>query len=486
MLREGPMIDAHRVTLSAPDDFDGWRDAARDLAEASVPASAVVWQVEGGDADLFGSDVAQPPAPSFPVPRDFVDLARNVVCHSDPERFGLLYAMLLRLRGDRDALDDEADPLVRRLHELSKAVRRDIHKMHAFVRFREIEGTEDQGRFVAFFEPEHHIVRRASSFFVQRFTNMRWSILTPGLSLHWDGQKLSEGPGATKAEAPTGDPLEEMWRTYYASIFNPARLKVGAMLREMPKKYWRNMPETSLVQPLIAGARNRELEMIDASVVKEGLKHALEAERAIEPGGNLRASWEALLKDARKCTRCDLYKHATQTVFGEGPLDASIMFVGEQPGDQEDLAGRPFVGPAGQLFDAALEKAGIDRSTVYVTNAVKHFKFVPRGKKRIHSKPGAGEIEACRWWVEHERELIRPPVTVALGATAASSLFGKTMAIGKNRGVAMKLADGSECWITVHPSFLLRIPEEDRRHEERQLFVRDLKRIKARAAELAA
>src|SRR3954469_10571899 len=151
--------------------------------------------------------------------------------------------------------------------------------------------------------------------------------------------------------------------------------------------------------------------MSDAA--KEGLGHALEAERAFEPGGNLRASWEALFADARKCTRCDLYKPATQTVFGEGPLDAQIMFVGEQPGDQEDLAGRPFVGPAGQLLDAALEKAGIDRSTVYVTNAVNNFKFMPRGKKRIHSKPGAGEIEACRWWIAHERELIRPQVTVA-------------------------------------------------------------------------
>ena len=219
-----------------------------------------------------------------------------------------------------------------------------------------------------------------------------------------------------------------------------------------------------------------------ADVSTEGLEHALEAERRIEPGGNLRASWEALLKDARKCTRCDLYKNATQTVFGEGPLDASIMFVGEQPGDQEDLAGRPFVGPAGQLFDAALEKAGIDRSSIYVTNAVKHFKFVPRGKKRIHSKPDAGEIEACRWWIEHEHEIIRPPVTVALGATAARSLFGKVMTISRVRGEPLKLANGSECWVTVHPSFLLRIPEEDRRREERALFVRDLKRIKARAA----
>ena len=221
-----------------------------------------------------------------------------------------------------------------------------------------------------------------------------------------------------------------------------------------------------------------------ADVTTAGLRHALEAERAIEPGGNMRAAWEALLKDARKCTRCDLYKHATQTVFGEGPLNVSIMFVGEQPGDQEDLAGRPFVGPAGQLFDAVLEKAGIDRSTVYVTNAVKNFKFVQKGKKRIHNKPDAGEVEACRWWIEHERELIRPAITVALGATAARSLVGKTVTISKVRGEPLKLADGSECWVTVHPSFLLRIPDEARRHEERALFVRDLKRIKTRAAQL--
>lgn len=222
-----------------------------------------------------------------------------------------------------------------------------------------------------------------------------------------------------------------------------------------------------------------------ADIVTEGLRHALEAERQVQPGGNSRVSWEALLKDARKCTRCDLYKHATQTVFGEGPLVASIMFVGEQPGDQEDIAGRPFVGPAGALFDAALEKAGIDRATVYVTNAVKHFKFVRKGKRRIHNKPDVGEITACRWWLEHERELIRPSVTVALGATAARSLIGKTVTISRAREEPIELPDGGECWVTVHPSFLLRIPEEDRKREERALFVRDLKRIKRRAAELA-
>jgi DNA polymerase len=221
-----------------------------------------------------------------------------------------------------------------------------------------------------------------------------------------------------------------------------------------------------------------------ADIVTDGLKNALGAERAIEPKNNTRLAWEELLKEARACTRCHLYKYATQTVFGEGPLDAAIVFVGEQPGDQEDLAGRPFVGPAGQLFDRALEAAEIDRSTVYVTNAVKHFKFIRRGKRRIHNKPEAGEIEACRWWLDHERALIRPPVTVALGATAARALTGKTVTISRARENPLTLDDGGECWITVHPSFLLRIPEEDRRKAEKKLFLRDLKRIKARAEEL--
>ena len=172
-------------------------------------------------------------------------------------------------------------------------------------------------------------------------------------------------------------------------------------------------------------------------------------------------------------------------MFGEGPLDAAILFVGEQPGDQEDLAGRPFVGPAGQLFDVALGEAGIDRSTTYVTNAVKHFKFVARGKRRIHQKPDTGEIDACKWWLDQERGLIRPPVTVALGATAARSLTGKTLTISRAREAPLTLADGSECWVTVHPSFLLRIPEPDRRREERAKFVEDLKRIRARAEALA-
>lgn len=201
---------------------------------------------------------------------------------------------------------------------------------------------------------------------------------------------------------------------------------------------------------------------------------------------NLAAAWETLKDEAAHCTRCDLYKYATQTVFGEGSLKADILFVGEQPGDQEDLAGRPFVGPAGQVFDAALEEAGIDRARTYVTNAVKHFKFVQRGKRRLHGKPNGGEIQACRWWIDHERDLIKPPITVALGATAARSLIGKVVTISGTRGQPITLADGGECWVTIHPSFLLRIREEEDRHAERKRFVDDLKRIRKRAEQLAA
>jgi DNA polymerase len=475
MLADGPMIDAHVVTLAAEDDFDGWRDAARGLVEAGVPLQAIVWQVQGGEPDLFAAGLTPPaPGPSFAVPRAFIDLARAAICNRDPERFALLYAMLLKLRANPRAMEDRADPLLDRLERLAKDVRRDAHKMHAFVRFREVE--EGAGtRFVAWFEPDHHIVRREAGFFVRRFANMHWSILTPEVSIHWDGETLTEGPGATRRKAPDGDPIEETWKTYYASIFNPARVKVKAMTKEMPKKYWKNMPETALIGSLIAGAQNREAAMIETSRSQETM-----------PRSNLATSWAKLRDEAAQCTRCNLYKCATQTVFGEGPLDASIIFVGEQPGDQEDLAGRPFVGPAGEIFDAALAEAGIDRAETYVTNAVKHFKFVLRGKRRIHQKPDTSEIDACRWWQEQERGLIRPALTVALGATAARSLTGKTVTISRVRNAPLTLADGSECWITVHPSFLLRLPDAESRRTERARFVEDLKRIRKRAAALAA
>ncbi len=203
------------------------------------------------------------------------------------------------------------------------------------------------------------------------------------------------------------------------------------------------------------------------------------------PNDTAQLALDALREEAAGCKRCPLWKPATQTVFGEGPIDATLFFVGEQPGDQEDLAGRPFIGPAGQLFDRALADAGIDRARTYVSNAVKHFKFEPRGKRRLHAKPNAAEIAACRWWLDRERAIIRPRVTVALGATAAQSLLGKAVTISQTRGQPIALPDGSEGWVTIHPSFLLRIPEADRKAKEYRRFVGDLRAVKKHAAELA-
>lgn len=200
-----------------------------------------------------------------------------------------------------------------------------------------------------------------------------------------------------------------------------------------------------------------------------------------QPAGPAGRTITQLRNEARDCRRCPLYKNATQTVFGEGSSHAAIMFVGEQPGDQEDRQGRPFVGPAGRLFDEALAEAGIARAETYITNAVKHFKYEPRGKKRLHKRPDRGEIEACRWWLTAEIALIKPKLIVALGATAARALLGRTVIISKLRGETLDFGNHAGL-VTVHPSFLLRIPDEASRKAEHRKFITDLRR----AARLAA
>jgi DNA polymerase len=220
------------------------------------------------------------------------------------------------------------------------------------------------------------------------------------------------------------------------------------------------MPQAALVPLAIAGAQAREAQMVETARMGRGDA----------------AAWRKLRDEAAHCTRCDLHCHATQTVFGEGPVDAPLMLVGEQPGDQEDLAGKPFVGPAGQLLGRAMEEAGIDRAKVYVTNAVKHFKFEQRGKRRIHSKPNGGEISACRWWIDQERLIVKPLRIVMLGATAIRSGMGRAQTIVSMCGREVTLPDGTSAAVTVHPSYLLRLPDRARADEEYRLFVGDLKR----------
>jgi uracil-DNA glycosylase len=325
-------------------------------------------------------------------------------------------------------------------------VHRDEHRMQVSVRFREI-GREQKSHFIAWFEPEHHVVELAAPFFARRFADMPWSILTPDVCAHWDGHAVSITPGVRKSETPAEDRLEETWRSYYASIFNPARLKTR--INEGPE---RNLPEASFIKPL---------KRVELSMPRKAAASS--------------SSLAALREEAADCRACPLWKDATQTVFGEGPQRAQIMLVGEQPGDNEDLAGKPFVGPAGQMLDRALQEAGIDRTKVYVTNAVKHFKFLARGKIRLHQKPTTPEIKACRQWYERELASIKPELVVAMGATAAQSMFGKITPINKSRGRLIDLDEGTHALVTVHPSYLLRLPDEDARAREYQRFVDDLK-----------
>ena len=468
------------VVLAHEVDWDGWRNAARSLALENVQPDDVVWSV-GAPDDLFADgERDRPPAQAgaFTVPRALVTLAETAIQAHDPERFARLYRLIWRAHaGEKHLLEITTDPDVQAVNRLAQAVRRDTHKMRAFVRFREVQEA-DGARYVSWFEPDHYIVEANAAFFVRRFATMVWSILTPYRSAHWTGEQLEFGQGASAAEIPDDDHLETYWRAYYSSIFNPARLKISAMKSEMPRKYWRNLPEAAAIPDLIRTAPARVERMVEQPVVSPP-KPARASVAATEPAMTPLA---AAARQAEDCRRCELWKPATQVVFGEGPPDARIMMIGEQPGDQEDLAGRPFVGPAGQVLDRAMDEAGLDRRHVYVTNAVKHFKFVPRGKRRIHEKPGSSEIVACKFWLELERNQVRPAVTVMLGASAAQAVLGRSVTVSRERGRPIPLDGNTQGFVTVHPSYLLRLPDAAAKEREYFAFVEDLRRVAALAA----
>lgn len=477
--------------------FDDWRAAARNMLAVLAKPEEIIWRTES-ESDLFASAPTPNLQPATPivVPRAFIDVASKAALHDDPERFALLYRILWRLQQNRALMEDAADADIVTLNALAKAVRRDEHKMHAFVRFKEIAGA-DGPRYVAWFEPQHHIVHETADFFVRRFTGMNWSIITPEASAHWDGDTLNFGPGGQRNDVPADDARDDDWRAYYESMFNPARLKVKAMKREMPKHYWRNMPETGLIPDLIKSASTRTEDMVAATpstprkragaahakITPEDLPPHLEpiAERASPP-----ASLEDLQRALQSCRACPLWRDATQAVPGEGVSeDPLLALVGEQPGDQEDLAGHPFIGPAGQVLDRALKAAGINRSELFVTNAMKHFKHEPRGKRRLHMRPNAGEVEICRWWVKHELELVRPTLIVALGATALQSLTTYKGTLTKAREQTLQTREGATLRATVHPSYLLRLPDERAKEVQFARFVADLKDAKQLAQDMA-
>lgn len=460
------------VALAPGADLDGFRAAVRRLVAAGTPPDEVAFSSE---ASLFSATPADP-GPDVPLPRALAELIRLVVCHSDPERHALLYAAIWRtLNGERRLLDIATDPLVHRLDRMAKSVRRDLHKMHAFLRFRRVEEAGAE-RFVAWFEPEHHILDAAAPFFVQRFRGLDWTILTPQGRLRWDRDHLHRGPPATRDEAPPGDPFEAGWTGYYESTFNPARVNMTVTRGHMARKYWHNMPETAAIPAMVRSAPARVRDMIEREAAVPTKRDPLKAVAAMADQA------PRSLDDLNRLIAAapPMVEGGTRAVLGEGPVGAAIAFVGEQPGDQEDREGRPFVGPAGQLLDRMLADAGIDRSRTYVTNAVKHFKFVSRGKRRLHQTPTAGEVKHYRWWLKTELDLVSPGLVVALGATALLALSGKAGSIAAHRGETT--FDNRRGYVTVHPSYLLRIPDPAAKAAAVEAFRADLARIRALAA----
>ena len=465
------------VRIARNADETAFRQVARRCLSLGISPRDVVF-LDAEEPALFPSLPEGDETHACNVPRAFEKLMRDAICHSACDRFALLYDVLWRtVRGQGDLIFNPADSVVARLNDYARNVRRDIHKMHAFLRFRPRE-VHGRTLFVAWFEPQHFILSRAVPFFVDRFASMEWFIATPIGTAAWNGGELVFGEPTRKPLNESDAVLDEFWLTYYRATFNPARLRLKAMAKEMPRHYWSTMPETALIPSMIAEADSR-VSAMNARAPDSPPRFADKIVPRTLVSTIAKAPLHELRREIAACRRCPLHGPATQAVCGEGPTDARIMFVGEQPGDQEDLAGKPFVGPAGQVFDRALTEAGLDRDEVYVTNAVKHFKYEPRGKRRIHKKPNSSEVSACRWWLEREIATLRPKLIVALGGTAANALAQRSVSVTRERG---PMAFGAlRGFVTVHPSFLLRLPTDQRKKEEYTNFVADLRRIRVMA-----
>ncbi|WP_213806751.1 UdgX family uracil-DNA binding protein [Granulicella sp. dw_53] len=504
-----------RQVLLQP-DFEAWREAAREALHSGYAPQDLDLQDATASASLALSlDTGEAPTgTSFPRPHTsqaFLETAVFAAANRNPDRWNLLYRILYRLQTDRVLLSQESDPDVAELLRLSAQVQREIHQMQVFVQFRKVLragelvlsdhrpvvldetlpppspnqpephhlvlatptpfGTnkteleqclpaepppnqppapdEDCEYFIAWYQPEHRILPLAAPFFAKRFAILRWTILTPDAIISWNpvSKTLTSAPGIPRETAPSEEELEDLWRTHYAEIATPIPLN------PVPKPKPRVLPMAPRTQP------------------KQS------AEPFVPPHPTLRSIQEAL----PTCRGCDLYRHATQVVPGRGPAHAPLLIVGEQPGDQEDLQGLPFVGPAGKLLDRTLAELDIDRSLLFVTNAVKHFKFVQRGKLRIHQNPRLSELTACRPWLQAEIATLKPRVVLCLGASASKSLLGGSFGLMRDRGKVHSTPFADKVIATFHPSAILRAPDEKARHQMLEHFKTDL----AHAAHLA-
>ncbi|HEY0565520.1 MAG TPA: UdgX family uracil-DNA binding protein [Terriglobales bacterium] len=427
--------------------FESWAQAAAVLLHEGVRPERIEWN-DGSRIQpvLFGEPERVVRTPhAMKRGTEFTKIGEMAACHTDPQRWPLLYRVVYRMRTEPDLLRVEVDDDVRELRRMQQQVKKDLHKMHAFVRYRKVEydGTE---HYIAWYRPDHYIEELAASFFIERFSTMRWSILTPHRSLHWDGSALQYGPGVQREQAPAADELESLWRTYFGAVNNPARMNLNKMRSEMPTRFWSELPELVTLPALLEQAPDKIDTMLRAQEVAWSATPFVPETRELL----------GLRNAAANCRGCPLYQQATCTVFGEGPQHARIVLIGEQPGDSEDRSGRPFVGPAGEVLMRALREAGVERDDIYVTNAVKHFAHTPRGKQRIHRTPRLSEVVACRPWLDAEIAAIQPRLLVCAGATAAASAIRPHFSVTKGRGRIEQSRWGVPAIVTFHPSAVLR------------------------------
>ena len=421
------------VALRTETDWDGWRQATRALVLAGVPPSEVTWSIGEPTRDLpTGSG-------TFAVSRALVSLASLAIQARDQDRFGLLYGLVWRANAGDNPLASDTDPDLSLARRLALAVRADAHRMRTHMRFMPAED-----RLLGWYAPAHYVLEANAQRLVRRFPAAAFSLITPDGSAHWDRIELRFGTGLRHPE--DDDTLLAWWNAHGGAVLDDAT--VGT-----------SVPEA---EDLDEAPRPLDRPALGPVVLDLGADPEL----------------RTAMRQSTTCHRCPLHAPATQTVFGEGPAGAAAMFIGEQPGDQEDIIGRPFVGPAGQLLDRAMEEAGIDRRTIYITNAVKHFKFTPRGSRRIHQAPSPEEIQICRFWLDGERVQLRPKLLVLMGASGARAVLGRPVAVTRERGRAFRLEDGQLAFMTVHPSYLLRIPDEAGKAREYQAFVRDLTMVR--------
>jgi uracil-DNA glycosylase len=462
------------VIAAQAHDFDSWRDAARCLLQQGISPAEVVW-ADGQQGALFtqplvvdATNTSASPAPR--VPKTFLQKAEIASDHASPERFAVLYRLLWKLTHDApQVLDDPLDADTARLRAMLREVREEEHDMHAFVRFRRTLAPDGSEHMVAWYRPRHPVLERVAPFFARRYPALSWTLLTPEASAHWDGAQLRFGPGAPSENAPGPDQVDALFLSYYEHVFNPARSNLPVMSRHLTSRIRAQLPEGAHVQRLALEAPSRVAKMNDPR--ESAAAALLPSERDLA----------SLAAAAARCRACPIGEHATQTIFGEGPRDARVMFVGEQPGDEEDVQGRPFIGPAGRLLGELMAKAGLSRAEIYVTNAVKHFKFErqPR-KRRLHMRPVRAEVEACRAWLLAEVAAIKPELILCLGATAAQSFCGPQFRIQRDRGKPSSTPWAPWWMATYHPSALLRAPDEATRQRMESEFLSDLELVRSR------